>query len=141
MDRLHAQDQRSHNILKPLVAPGDRPGAETLSNLDTRLARSRRALDDLCRARDTYRAKGSAGWTDFKAAIDTFMDVYHNVLLKGQHSTLDMQKRVFSDSDWGKVAGVSESALVSEASLYALVRKHAPSGADPAAFKAGPPVV
>lgn len=141
MDRLHAQDQRIHNILKPHVKPGDSANAEILANLDMRLAKSRVALDDLVKARDGYRANGAPGLADFQAATARFMDVYHNVLLKGQHSTLDFQKKVFADGDWIKVAGVNEGALVNEAGLYASVRKHAPSGADPASYQAGPPVV
>jgi len=141
MDRLHAQDQRIHDILKPHVTPGDTANADILANLDMRLARSRVALDNLTTARDAYRAKGAAGLANFQAAVAQFMDVYHNFLLKGQHSTLEFQKKVFADGDWIKVAGVNEGALVNEAGLYASARKYAPSGADPASYQAGPPVV
>lgn len=141
MDRLHAQDQRIHDILKPHVKSGDGANTEILANLDIRLAKSRTALATLISARDAFRAKGNSGFASFKAAVDAFMDVYMNVLLKGQHSTLDFQKKVFADGDWIKVAGVNEPALVVEAGTYASARKHAPPGADPAGFQAGPPVI
>lgn len=140
MDRLHAQDQRIHDLLLPHVKASDATMVATLENLNSRLARSRVALNELTAARDAYRSKGKAGWADFKAAIDTFMDIYFNVLMKGQHSTLDFQKQVFSDKDWGYTAGVTEEALTKEATLFAEVRKYAPQGADPASFQAGPPV-
>ena len=141
MDRLHAQDQRICDMLKPHVAAGDTQGAATLENLNARLARSRVALDALAKARDTYRAKGAPGWADFKAEIDRFMDIYFNVLMKGQHSTIEMQQKLFSEKDWGFAAGVNEPALMNEATLFAVVRKFAPAGADPASFQAGPPVL
>jgi hypothetical protein len=141
MDRLHAQDQRIHDILQPHVTPGNAADAEILANLNARLAKSRVALGELIAARDVYRARGAGGFAEFKATVDGFMDVYHNVLLKGQHSTIDLQKKVFTDADWIRVAGINEGALVIEAGAYAAVRKHAPTGADPAGFQAGPPVV
>jgi hypothetical protein len=141
MDRLHAQDQRIHDLLMPHVKASDTTMIATLDNLNSRLARSRVALNELTAARDAYRTKGKAGWADFKAAIDLFMDIYFNVLMKGQHSTLEFQKQVFSDTDWSATAGVTEDALIKEATLFAEVRRHAPAGADPASFHAGPPVV
>ncbi|MDX2225109.1 MAG: hypothetical protein SFV21_20295 [Rhodospirillaceae bacterium] len=146
MDRLHRQDQRIHDILKPHVKPGDAAAADTLANLDMRLARSRAALAELAKAMDAYRAAqlnggGEAGWAAFKRAVDGFMEVYFNVLLKGQHSTLEMQQRIFKPGDWTDVAGVNEAALMTEAATYERVRRHAPAGADPAGFKAGPPVL
>jgi hypothetical protein len=138
MDRLHAQDQRIHDILAPHAATAvDRA---ILDHLNARLAKSRDALNKLVAARDGYRAQGAAGWSAFKAAVDEFMDVYFNVLLKGQHSTLEMQKKVFTDQDWDTVAGVSQDSRLVEASLFAAVKLLAPPGADPDGFKAGPPV-
>lgn len=141
MDRLHDQDQRIHDILKPHVAANDNDGNAVLANLHMRLAKSREALNKLLAARDSYRAKGASGWAGFKATIDMFMDVYFNVLLKGQHSTIEMQKKIFGDKEWNDVAGVSQDALVREAALFAAVKRLAPAGADPESFKAGPPVV
>lgn len=141
MDRLHAQDQRIHDLLLPHVKSSDAQMIATLENLNSRLARSRVALNDLTAARDSYRSKGKAGWADFKAAIDRFMDVYFNVLMKGQHSTIEFQKQVFSDKDWVYTAGITEDSLTKEATLFAMVRKLAPAGADPSSFQAGPPVV
>jgi hypothetical protein len=120
MDRLHAQDQRICDILRPHAAA---------------------ALAQLVAARDDYRAKGAAGWTDFEAVVAQFMDVYFNVLLKGQHSTIEMQKKLFGDAEWNDVAGVSQDALATEAALFAAVKRQAPGGMDPESFKAGPPVV
>lgn len=139
MDRLHAQDQRILDILKPHTPASDADGTATLDNLDMRLTKSREALKKLLAARDLYRAKGTDGWSDFKVATDAFMDVYFNILLKGQHSTLAMQDKLFSDSDWETVAGVSQDSRMTEAALFAAVKRHAPAGADPESFKAGPP--
>lgn len=140
MDRLHDQDQRIHDILKPHVPGGDADGQAILANLNMRLAKSREALSQLVAGRDIYRSKAAAGWTAFKSAVDGFMDVYFNILLKGQHSTLQMQDKVFTVETWNTVAGISEDALQIEATQFAMVRRQAPAGADPAGFKAGPPV-
>ncbi|MDX2143820.1 MAG: hypothetical protein SFV19_10730, partial [Rhodospirillaceae bacterium] len=141
MDRLHAQDQRIHDILKPHVGRDDTAGNEILANLDMRLAKSRAALAQLVAGRDAYRAKGALGWKDFEATVAHFMDVYFNVLLKGQHSTIEMQKNLFGDKEWNDVAGVSQDALMTEGALFAAVKRLAPAGMDPESFKAGPPVV
>jgi hypothetical protein len=141
MDRLHDQDQRIHDILKPHVTANDSEGKAILANLDMRLTKSRDALAKLVVARDAYRAKGAIGWADFKANVDMFMDVYFNVLLKGQHSTIEMQRKVFTDSTWDDVAGVTQDSQQIEATEFAMVQRYAPVGADPAGFKAGPPVV
>ncbi len=141
MDRLHDQDQRIHDILKPHIAANDAEGHTILANLDTRLTSSRAALAKLLSARDVYRAKGASGWADFKATIDMFMDVYFNVLLKGQHSTIEMQKKIFTEHTWNDVAGVTQESQKVEATQFAMVQRYAPAGADPSSFKAGPPVV
>ncbi|MCB2106778.1 MAG: hypothetical protein KDE14_03705 [Rhodobacteraceae bacterium] len=144
MDRLHRQDQHIHDLLKPHLKSGDKERAATLENLNMRLARSRTALADLVTARDAFRGAqtftgGDTGWSEFKNAIAAFMEVYFNVLMKGQHSTLEFQHEVFKPGDWGDVAGINEAALLVEATTFAQVRKFAPANADPATFKAGPP--
>ncbi|MBL8643050.1 MAG: hypothetical protein JNK21_03885 [Rhodospirillaceae bacterium] len=139
MDRLHAQDQRIYDFLKPHVPDSDSQGTAILDNLDMRLSKSRVALDKLVAARDTYRAKGAAGWADFKATVAMFMDVYFNTLMKGQHSTLEMQDKIFTEATWIAVAGISEDSLQIEATQFAMVKRQAPAGADPDSFKAGPP--
>jgi hypothetical protein len=138
MDRLHAQDQRIHDILAPHAKSGDEKAV--LNHLDTRLAKSRAALAQLVAARDAFRAAQGKDAAAFKTAIDHFMDVYFNVLLKGQHSTLEMQKKVFTEATWNEVADVTQNSRVTEATLFAEVKKYAPAGADPESFKAGPPV-
>jgi hypothetical protein len=140
MDRLHAQDQRIHDILKPHVTATDSEGQAVLDNLHMRLAKSREALNKLVRARDAYRANTTTGAADFKAVVDMFMDVYFNILLKGQHSTLEMQKKIFDDMTWNTVAGVTQDSRITEATLFAEVKNYAPAGTDPESFKAGPPV-
>jgi hypothetical protein len=139
MDRLHAQDQRIHDILRPHVLPDDITGEKILSHLNVRLARSREALAKLVAARDTYRAAPQTGVTGFKVAVDGFMDVYLNVLLSGQHSTLDMQDKLFTDATWNDVAGVTQESNVIEASLFSAVKRLAPSGMDPESFPSARP--
>ncbi len=138
MDRLHDQDQRIHDILKPHIAANDNSAA-TLENLDFRLTKSREALAALVAARDAYRAKGHNGWAEFKAATDTFMDVYFNILMKGQHSTVEMQDKIFTDATWNTVAGITQDSELIEATQFAVVKRLAPAGADPENFKAGRP--
>jgi len=140
MDRLHAQDQRIHDLLIPHVAATDTVGADTLAHLNHRLAKSREALDGLVAARDSYRASGHAGWSNFKTAVDHFMDVYMNTLLKGQHSTMEMQKKVFDDAAWDYVSNQSQDSHIIEATLFAGVQRYAPEGADPTSFKSARPV-
>jgi len=138
MDRLHAQDQRIHDFLVPHVPDGDEH-ADTLENLNMRLAKSRTALDDLVKAAAAYRAAGESGWSDFKGAVGAFMEVYFKILLSGQHSTLTLEEEVFDENTWDEVAGVTEDSLVTEEKLYAAVQETAPDGIDPAAFVGGPP--
>ena len=139
MNRLHAQDQRIHDILRPHVAADDASGGQILSHLSTRLTRSREALDKLVAARDAYRTAPQTGADAFKVAVDYFMDVYLNVLLSGQHSTLDMQNKVFTDATWNDVAGVTQESNVIEASLFSAVKRLAPSGMDPESFPSARP--
>jgi hypothetical protein len=139
MDRLHDQDQRIHDILKPHIAANDNGGTDILANLDFRLSKSREALTKLVAARDAYRSKGPAGWADFKATADMFMDVYFNILMKGQHSTIEMQEKIFTEETWNTVAGISQDSKLVEATQFAVVKRLAPQGADPESFKAGPP--
>lgn len=138
MDRLHAQDQRIHDFLVPHVPEGDEH-ADTLDNLNMRLAKSRTALDELVTATEAYRAAGSAGWSDFKAAVGAFMEVYFKILLSGQHSTLTLQEDVFDEGTWDEVAGVTEDSLATEERLYKAVQDSAPQGINPAEFVGGPP--
>jgi hypothetical protein len=139
MNRLHAQDQRIHDILRPHVAADDASGGQILSHLSTRLTRSREALAKLVAARDAYRTAPQTGADAFKVAVDYFMDVYLNVLLSGQHSTLDMQNKVFTDATWNDVAGVTQESSVIEASLFSVVKRLAPSGMDPESFPSARP--
>lgn len=138
MDRLHAQDQRIHDFLEPHVPEGDEH-ADTLENLNMRLARSRDALEALVNAMVTYKQIGDDGWEEFKAAVDTFMEVYFKILLSGQHSTLTLQEEVFDEGIWDQVAGVTPESLATEKELYARVQELAPADADPASFVGGPP--
>lgn len=140
MDRLHAQDQRIHNILEPHVTADDAEGCAILENLNMRLAKSREALAKLVAARDAYRAAPATGAADFKAIVDIFMDVYFNILLKGQHSTLQLQDKIFNDMTWDMVAGVTQDSRMTEACLFADVKKYAPAGTDPESFKGARPV-
>jgi hypothetical protein len=138
MDRLHDQDQRIHDFLKPHVTTGDDQDA-TLENLDMRLAKSRGALDALVSASTTYATEGEPGWTAFKAAVEGFMEVYFKILLSGQHSTLTLQEEVFDEGIWDQVAGVTPESLALEDKLYLAVQGLAPADADPASFIGGPP--
>jgi hypothetical protein len=140
MDRLHAQDQRIHDILHPHLKADDAQGHAILENLNMRLAKSREALVKLVNARDSYRAMPTTNTAHFKTTVDAFMDVYFNILLKGQHSTLEMQSKVFDHMTWNTVAGVTQDSRVTEASLFAAVKKYAPLGADPESFKGTRPV-
>lgn len=133
MDRLHAQDQRIHDFLKPHVPAGDEH-SETLANLDMKLAKSREALEDLVAAMATYKAAGESGWAEFKTAVDAFMEVYMKVLLSGHHSTMTLQEEVFDEDIWDQVAGVTPESLALEKQLYSAVQGLAPTGADPASF-------
>lgn len=140
MHRLHAQDQRLHDLLLPAVTQADGAGlAPVLAELDRRLAASRAALAGLVAAAQSYRRTGGADGPAFAAAIDRFMDVYFNTLLKGQHSTLPWQEKRFGTAEWDHVAGVDNAALQVEATLFALVKRLAPPGSDPDAQVAGPP--
>ncbi|MBT7450056.1 MAG: hypothetical protein HN793_04435, partial [Rhodospirillaceae bacterium] len=125
MDRLHDQDQRIHDFLKPHVTAGDDQSA-TLENLDMRLAKSREALDALVAAAAVYKAAGEAGWADFKTAVEAFMEVYFKILLSGQHSTLTLQEEVFDEAIWDKVAGVTPDSLATENALYSAAQGLAP---------------
>lgn len=145
MDRLHAQDQRIHDFLKPNVPDGNEH-ADVLSNLNMRLAKSRDALDALVTSMAAYSAVGDDGWTDFKAAVDQFMEVYMKILLSSHHSTMTLQEEVFDEAIWDQVAGVTPDSLALEKQLYAAVQDIAPEGTDPASFVgarpapgAGPP--
>ena len=135
MDRLHAQDQRIHDILHPHIKVDDAQGHAILENLNMRLAVSREALAKLVNARDSYRTKPTKDAPHFKTTVDAFMDVYFNILLKGQHSTLEMQDKVFDHMTWNTVAGVTQDSRIIETSLFAAVKKYAPLGADPESFK------
>lgn len=138
MDRLHAQDQRIHDFLVPHVPEGDEH-AETLTNLDMRLAKSRDALEALVGASAAFEAAGDAGWSTFKAAVDTFMEVYMKILLSSHHSTMTLQEEIFDEATWDKVAGVTAESLALEDKQYAAVESLAPEGADPKSFVGRPP--
>ena len=138
MDRLHAQDQRIHDFLKPHMADRDDQNA-TLENLDMRLAKSRDALAVLVAAAAAFKTAGESGWADFKAAVEAFMEVYFKILLSGQHSTLTLQEEVFDEATWDQVAGVTPESLAKEEELYTTVQGLAPDDADPASFVGGPP--
>ncbi len=138
MDRLHAQDQRIHDFLLPHVKDGD-GHAETLENLNMRLARSREALADLVKASESFMAASGSDWETFKSAVSDFMEVYFKILLSGQHSTLTLQEEVFDEATWDEVAGVTPESLATEEQLYSKVQSLAPDGADPASFVGGPP--
>lgn len=133
MDRLHAQDQRIHDFLKPHVPDGDEH-ADVLSSLNMRLAKSRDALDALVSNMETYKAAGDGGWPAFKDAVDQFMGVYMKILLSGHHSTMTLQEEVFDEAIWDQVAGVTPESLALEKQLYAAVEDLAPEGTDPASF-------
>ena len=138
MDRLHAQDQRIHDFLLPHVKDGDEHG-DVLENLNMRLARSRDALENLVKAAAVFKQQGDSGWNEFRSAVADFMDVYFNILLSGQHSTLTLQEEVFDEATWDKVAGVTPESLAAEDDLYSRVQALAPEGADPASCAGGPP--
>lgn len=140
MDRLHAQDQRIHDFLKPHVT--DRSDQNTtLENLDMRLAKSRDALDALVSAAVAYKAAGESGWADFNSAVEAFMEIYFKILLSGQHSTLALQEEVFDEATWDQVASFTPESIAKEEELYTTVQGLAPDDADPASFLSGPPPV
>lgn len=138
MDRLHAQDQRIHDFLKPHVTAGEEQ-SDVLENLDMRLAKSRDALDALVAASAAYANAGDEGWNTFKAAVNDFMEVYFKILLSSHHSTMTLQEEVFDEGIWDQVAGVTPDSLALEEKLYIAVQGLAPADADPASFVGGPP--
>jgi len=139
MDRLHAQDQRIHDILVERVDKKGKAIHGKLINLNSRLAQSRVAVDDLTKSFEKFRATGSDGWNDFARGVDRFMDVYFNVLLKGQHSTLNTQDALFDLADWDTVAGITNNTPAKEYSLFGRVMLYAPPDCCPESFKGGPP--
>jgi len=139
MDRLHAQDQRIHDILTKRVDKKEKTTHDKLISLKSRLAQSRIALLDLTESFDKFRATGPDGWNDFVRGVNRFMDVYFNVLLKGQHSTLDTQDALFDLADWDAVAGITNNTPGKEYSLFGRVMLYAPADCCPENFKGGPP--
>ena len=138
MDRLHAQDQRIHDLLVP-HAGISADGPAVLASLDHRLAASRVALDELVQGAAKFRASGGKDWAGFTGIIARFMDVYLNTLLKGHHSTTAMQEKVMGVDAWNDAAAVSNGALQIEAAQFALVKRLAPQGADPESMPGGRP--
>ena len=138
MDRLHAQDQRIHDFLLPYASTSP-DGPAVLASLDHRLSASRVALDELTRGAEKFRAGNGRDWGTFGATIAGFMDVYLNTLLKGHHSTTSMQDKAMGLDEWNAAAAVSNMALQVEAAQFALVKRLAPSGADPDSLPGGRP--
>jgi hypothetical protein len=139
MDRLHAQDQRIHDLLRKEVPPSDREADAVLRQLDERLAASRTALTSLVAAAGAYRKSAGKDAASFAAAVATFMDVYFNILLKGQHSTLPLQEELFGLPEWDFVAGVSNEALQIEGTLFGWIGRLGPPHLNPAGMTGSRP--
>ena len=139
MDRLHAQDQRIHDLLAPHVPAGDAENQATLGHLNARLAASRGALNRLTKGFEVFRRGGGKEWAIFAGVVADFMDVYINTLLKGQHSTQALQDTRFGVAEWNQVADINNEALKVDGALFTAVCRLAPKGANPAEFQGGPP--
>jgi len=139
LNRLHAQDQRIVDMLRARVAADDEASQKLLTDFDSSLRASRKALGDLLQALEQYEHKARTSTQDYETAAHRFMDVFLNILAARRHSSQHLEETHFDVSDWETVAGVTPRSLARERELFSQTCQTAPPDLNPESFQTGPP--
>ncbi len=137
MDRLHAQDQTIHALLRSRVPLSERDAHGQLDTLATDLAASRTLVDDLRRQADDLRRAGTAGLAAFETGARRFTAAFQSQLQPRRNPLFRYTDSLFGEADWTQVAGVTAASLAQEERLFQAVRQSAPPDCDPERMSAG----
>lgn len=136
MDRLHAQDQIIHDLLKARIPAPDRDAHERLDALNERQNKSRVLVETFRKGAAALRKAGSAGLAAFERAGREFSETFKGLLAPRKNPFFRYTDELFTDADWVRIAGVTEASLAGEERLFQAVQQTAPPGIDPAQYKA-----
>ncbi|MCL4720672.1 MAG: hypothetical protein KJ041_01710 [Gammaproteobacteria bacterium] len=126
MARLHEQDVRMGVMLRASPESKDAAGQQALRELDERLAGNQAHLQAFIAAARQLAARGTAAVDDFERVSRAYTDFI--VANMGHHgATTELAARVFSTTDWERMAHVSEADTRREEELYSAVFSRLPA--------------
>lgn len=126
MERLHAQDVKMGDMIRDKVEEIDAGVQKALDELDERLTGNQQRLDELLKARDALRERGTAAIGLFESAAREFTDfIVRNM---GHHgATTELAARLFKPEDWEAMAGITDAAIAREVALFEKVESATPA--------------
>jgi hypothetical protein len=134
MARLHAQDQKIHDLLrKRMPATPAEPWSE-LEALAQRQQRSRALMDGFARDLDRLEQRGTDGVVEFEKCGRQLVGEFGRLLLPRRNPFFRQTDALFEDGDWVEIAGASAISIRAESDLFDAVVREAPAGADPREF-------
>ncbi len=137
LNRLITQDHILHDLLVPHVEKDNQEYIAKLEKLTIGLNAMEEAIKKLNTAKEKLIKSGLYEVNDFKKAANAFLDVFLNMLASNRHSTIDLEKKVFTPADWEKLAGVTKDSIHNEDRLFQNVRLASLEEHDPESF---PPI-
>lgn len=131
MDRLHDQDQEIHDRLEARILAEDIEAHERLAELQKRQQQSRNLMTRFADSMEKLRGAGSGGLKTFEKEARDFTATFNSLMAPRKNPFHAHTDRLFSDSDWEIIAGVTDRSRATEGQLFDAVRRAAPPGINP----------
>lgn len=131
MGRLHEQDQQIHDRLATRIPSEERDAHERLAELQERQQKSRQLMARFADSMQKLRDAGIGGLPYFEERAREFTAKFNSLMAPRKNPFHAHTDRLFTDSDWEEIAGVTEQSLTTEKKLYEAVRRASPSDIKP----------
>ena len=131
MDRLHEQDQQIHDRLAAKIPPEEKDAHERLAELQERQQKSRKLMARFADCAKELRSADTDNLQTFEKRAREFTEKFNALMAPRKNPFHEHTDRLFSDSDWETIAGVSKQSLATEKQLYEAVSLAAPLAIKP----------
>jgi hypothetical protein len=131
MDRLQEQDQQIHDRLAARIPAEEWDAHKRLAELQERQQKSRQLMARFADSMEKLRSAGSDGLQVFEELAREFTATFNSLMAPRKNPFHEHTDRLFTDSDWETIAGVTEQSLATEEQLYEAVRGASPPDIKP----------
>ena len=129
MERFHAQDQASLDMLRARVPKNNIDAHHLIDNIDATFEISRKEIEKLADAIKQFRVEGLSGRETFEQVGRAYVDYCTNQLSKIKHSLRPLSEEYITPEEFDQSSFVTPHSIKQEQELFGKVGKALPEGA------------
>jgi len=128
MERFHAQDQASLDMLRAKVPKDNIDAHRLIDNIDATFDTSREEIEKLVDAMKRFKAEELAGQKTFEQAGRAYVDYCKTQLSKIKHSLRPLSEEYITPEEFDRSSFVTPNSIKREQELFARVGDALPEG-------------